>query len=84
MHTYVHSTCMHTYDICTHCIWYQYDMLYELVMFVGHFLLSCSAKQSLKVREHQTLGPYVEGLLKLAVTSFSVSGSGSQSNLKVT
>ena len=36
--------------------------------------LGCSAKQSLKVREHQTLGPYVEGLLKLAVTSFNVSG----------
>lgn len=64
---------VHTYV----CIWYQSDVLYELVMFVGHFLLCCSAKQSLKVREHQTLGPYVEGLLKLAVTSFSVSRCGS-------
>ena len=64
---------VHTYV----CIWYHFDVLYELVMFVSHFLLYCSAKQSLKVREHQTLGPYVEGLLKLAVTSFSVSRCGS-------
>ena len=27
-------------------------------------------KHSLKVREHKSLGPYVEGLSKLAVTSF--------------
>lgn len=30
-------------------------------------------KQTLKVREHKTLGPYVEGLSKLAVRSFKVS-----------
>lgn len=29
-----------------------------------------SDKAALKVREHTTLGPYVEGLSKLAVTSF--------------
>ena len=31
---------------------------------------SLSDKAALKVREHSTLGPYVEGLSKLAVTSF--------------
>lgn len=30
-------------------------------------------KQSLKVREHIVLGPYVDGLSQLAVTSFNVS-----------
>lgn len=30
-------------------------------------------KQSLKVREHVVLGPYVDGLSRLAVTSFKVS-----------
>ena len=29
-------------------------------------------KQSLKVREHNVLGPYVDGLSRLAVTSFQV------------
>lgn len=32
-----------------------------------------SNKQSLRVREHNVLGPYVDGLSKLAVTSFEVS-----------
>lgn len=32
-----------------------------------------SNKQSLKVREHNVLGPYVDGLSQLAVTSFLVS-----------
>ena len=31
-------------------------------------------KQSLKVREHNVLGPYVDGLSQLAVTSFQVCG----------
>jgi kinesin family member 13 len=30
-------------------------------------------KQSLKVREHNVLGPYVDGLSQLAVTDFQVS-----------
>lgn len=29
-------------------------------------------KQSLKVREHNVMGPYVDGLSQLAVTSFQV------------
>ena len=33
----------------------------------------CSGKQTLKVREHKILGPYVENLSKLAVRSFKVS-----------
>lgn len=32
-------------------------------------------KQSLKVREHNVLGPYVDGLSQLAVTSFQVAAS---------
>lgn len=32
-------------------------------------------KQSLKVREHNVLGPYVDGLSQLAVTSFQVTAS---------
>lgn len=32
-----------------------------------------TTKQSLKVREHNVLGPYVDGLSQLAVTSFEVS-----------
>lgn len=32
-------------------------------------------KQSLKVREHNVLGPYVDGLSQLAVTSFQVRSS---------
>lgn len=34
---------------------------------------TCRGKQTLKVREHKTLGPYVENLSKLAVRSFKVS-----------
>lgn len=38
-----------------------------------HDLLDPSAhKQSLKVREHNVLGPYVDGLSQLAVSSFQV------------
>ena len=33
-----------------------------------------SNKSGLKVREHQALGPYVDGLSKLAVTSYQVGG----------
>ena len=37
-------------------------------------LLLCSvrSKHSLRVREHKVLGPYVDGLSKLAVSSFHV------------
>ena len=38
-----------------------------------NFLSSYSGKSSLKVREHKSLGPYVENLSKLAVRSFKVS-----------
>ena len=31
----------------------------------------CRGKQTLKVREHKILGPYVESLSRLAVTSFN-------------
>jgi kinesin family protein 1 len=34
-------------------------------------LLSPSAKNNLRVREHPVLGPYVEDLAKLAVMSFA-------------
>ena len=34
------------------------------------FIFLFSGKTTLKVREHKTLGPYVESLSKLAVTSF--------------
>lgn len=30
------------------------------------------SRQSLKVREHKVLGPYVDGLSQLAVTNFEV------------
>ena len=33
------------------------------------------AKSSLKVREHKSLGPYVENLSNLAVSSFKVSST---------
>ena len=39
-----------------------------IIIFI--LLASLSDKAALKVREHITLGPYVEGLSKLAVTSF--------------
>lgn len=47
---------------------------------MGHFrnlkvrdLLDPNAsKQGLKVREHNVLGPYVDGLSQLAVTSYEV------------
>ncbi len=41
----------------------------------NELVLSSSTKHNLKVREHKTLGPYVEGLSKLAVSSFLVSHS---------
>ena len=73
-----------TVSICVQCTYVRVCVctyvasqiiLHVCMMSVGHSVPpSPSAKQSLKVREHQTLGPYVEGLLKLAVTSFSVSG----------
>lgn len=37
-------------------------------------------KQSLKVREHNVLGPYVDGLSQLAVTSFQVTASSFSRN----
>lgn len=44
--------------------------------FQVHDLLDPKAnKQSLKVREHNVLGPYVDGLSQLAVTDFEVGGS---------
>lgn len=36
------------------------------------FLYHWRSRQSLKVREHKVLGPYVDGLSQLAVTSFEV------------
>lgn len=36
------------------------------------FCLSFSSKQNLKVREHNLLGPYVDGLSHLAVSSYKV------------
>jgi len=35
-------------------------------------MVLCRSKSSLKVREHKSLGPYVENLSKLAVRSFKV------------
>lgn len=40
--------------------------------FTANVLLSYRTKHNLKVREHKTLGPYVEGLSTLAVRSFRV------------
>ena len=37
------------------------------------FHIIFSGKHSLKVREHKVLGPYVDGLTKLVVSSFQVS-----------
>lgn len=34
-----------------------------------------TTRRSLRVREHAVLGPYVDGLSQLAVTSFQVSSS---------
>jgi len=46
---------------------------YEGVFVQVHDLLDPKPnKQSLKVREHNVLGPYVDGLSQLAVTSFEV------------
>lgn len=36
------------------------------------FSVFLRSRQSLKVREHKVLGPYVDGLSQLAVTSFEV------------
>lgn len=35
-------------------------------------LLSCRSRRALRVREHNVLGPYVDGLSRLAVTSYKV------------
>jgi len=40
--------------------------------FSSHFLCCFRSRQSLKVREHKVLGPYVDGLSQLAVTNFEV------------
>ena len=37
-----------------------------------HHSFFVSDKQNLKVREHKVLGPYVDGLSKLVVSSFQV------------
>lgn len=37
--------------------------------------LTSRSRQTLKVREHSVLGPYVDGLSKLAVTSYKVTAS---------
>lgn len=51
--------------------------LIEIVSIPPFFSLSfllcfLRSRQSLKVREHKVLGPYVDGLSQLAVTSFEV------------
>lgn len=41
-------------------------------MFLNLFFFLSSGKQSLRVREHKVLGPYVDGLSRLAVASYKV------------
>lgn len=51
------------------------NMWYVVFVFdIISSLLSifCRSKQNLKVREHNILGPYVDGLSMLAVASFEV------------
>lgn len=40
---------------------------------IDHMLTICRSKQNLKVREHNILGPYVDGLSMCVVSSFEVS-----------
>ena len=53
------------------CVMVCGECLVSLVV-VFLFLVMSRAKSSLKVREHKLLGPYVESLSKLAVSSFKV------------
>lgn len=39
---------------------------------MDHISVLNRSRQTLKVREHSVLGPYVDGLSKLAVTSYKV------------
>lgn len=45
-------------------------------MMISRLCMRCAlfhrSRQSLKVREHKVLGPYVDGLSQLAVTNFEV------------
>lgn len=43
-----------------------------LLWFLFCLFSPCRGRQSLKVREHKVLGPYVDGLSQLAVTCFEV------------
>ena len=55
-------------DRCTHCVQVSYMEIYcEHV----RDLLNPKNTGNLRVREHPLLGPYVEDLSKLAVTSFN-------------
>ena len=53
-------------SLSIHLVVYLSILLFCLVYLFSYF----SGKTTLKVREHKTLGPYVESLSKLAVTSF--------------
>lgn len=56
------------------------DIDFKLIFKVHDLLDPQTHKQSLKVREHNVLGPYVDGLSQLAVTSFQVSSNCSNVN----
>ena len=52
-----------------------------LFLMSFNLLLSCRNSALLRVREHKILGPYVEGLTKLVVSSFEVCFTSSISPL---
>ena len=59
----------HTYVLTLICIDVNDAIWFEIFTTLSGF----SDKQNLKVREHKLLGPYVDGLSKLVVSSFMVS-----------
>ena len=46
--------------------------IYIHILSYKYFIFIFRSKQNLKVREHNILGPYVDGLSQLAVSSFKV------------
>lgn len=64
----------------------MYCLISAMYFAVGVLILqsclpcSCRSRQALRVREHKVLGPYVDGLSRLAVESYKVKKKKEQNN----
>ena len=62
---------MHMHDALSACIMRQVSYMEIYCEHVRDLLNPAAMKSALRVREHPLLGPYVEDLSKLVVTSYA-------------